>query len=164
MNQRREGFTVIETMTVIAIIAILAAILFPVFARAREKARRVSCISNLAQLRIAMAMYAQDHAGWFPLPNRLGALMPYAKNSQLFKCPSSSPRSEVYEDGSYVDAAYLTDAGLRNDDPGSRRVLWDSSFLHSDRANVAYLSGRTESLDAQEWKRRGWTPLSEPGR
>ena len=59
--QRRSGFTLIELLVVIAIIAILAAILFPVFAQAREKARAISCISNLKQIGTASMMYTQDY-------------------------------------------------------------------------------------------------------
>ncbi len=57
----RRGFTLIELLVVIAIIAILAAILFPVFAKAREKARQASCQSNIKQITLACLMYAQDH-------------------------------------------------------------------------------------------------------
>jgi prepilin-type N-terminal cleavage/methylation domain-containing protein len=58
---KRRGFTLIELLVVIAIIAILAAILFPVFARAREKARQTSCLSNVKQLSLGMLMYTQDY-------------------------------------------------------------------------------------------------------
>ena len=64
---RRSGFTLIELLVVIAIIAILAAILFPVFARARESARRTSCISNLKQLALGTMMYAQDYDETYPM-------------------------------------------------------------------------------------------------
>jgi len=58
---RRRGFTLIELLVVIAIIAILAAILFPVFAKAREKARQASCQSNLKQLALSAVMYRTDY-------------------------------------------------------------------------------------------------------
>src|SRR5439155_25362196 len=58
---RRPAFTLIELLVVIAIIAILAAILFPVFARARENARKITCVSNLKQLGTSVLMYAQDY-------------------------------------------------------------------------------------------------------
>jgi prepilin-type N-terminal cleavage/methylation domain-containing protein/prepilin-type processing-associated H-X9-DG protein len=62
----RRGFTLIELLVVIAIIAILAGILFPVFARAREKARQTSCASNMRQIALAVAMYADDYANVYP--------------------------------------------------------------------------------------------------
>ena len=64
--KKQSGFTLIELLVVIAIIAILAAILFPVFAQAREKARAITCISNLKQIGIAWYMYAQDYDETYP--------------------------------------------------------------------------------------------------
>ncbi|MCW3060774.1 MAG: prepilin-type N-terminal cleavage/methylation domain, partial [Capsulimonas sp.] len=64
--KRNDGFTLIELLVVIAIIAILAAILFPVFAKAREKARQTTCASNLRQLGLAMLQYVQDNDETFP--------------------------------------------------------------------------------------------------
>jgi len=60
-NRSYQGFTLIELLVVIAIISLLAAILFPVFARARENARRASCMSNLKQIGLGMMMYVQDY-------------------------------------------------------------------------------------------------------
>jgi len=102
---RRKGFTLIELLVVIAIIAILAAILFPVFAKAREKARQTSCLSNVRQIMIAQLSYAQDYDECFcktgrwntpredPVVNGANmwwdqAIAPYCKNTQLFQCPS----------------------------------------------------------------------------
>lgn len=101
MSIRRHGFTLIELLVVIAIIAVLAGILFPVFAKAREKARQTMCLSNLKQIGMAFNMYAQDWDGFLPSHfymvgrrSREGAiklvncLLPYIKNREIFFCPS----------------------------------------------------------------------------
>jgi prepilin-type N-terminal cleavage/methylation domain-containing protein/prepilin-type processing-associated H-X9-DG protein len=96
----RRGFTLIEILVVIAILAVLMAILFPVFARAREKARQTSCLSNLKQLSLAEGMYRSDWDGSC-LPMYIAAggrwwwmilLEPYRKNLQVLDCPSCSSR------------------------------------------------------------------------
>lgn len=64
---KRKGFTLIELLVVIAIIAILAAILFPIFAKAREKARQTTCLSNIKQIFMGINMYASDWDGVIPV-------------------------------------------------------------------------------------------------
>src|ERR1051326_6106565 len=112
MRQQRNAFTLIELLVVIAIIAILAAILFPVFAQAREKARSISCVSNLKQMGLGWTMYCQDYDEVFPgmwqwSPQAIYAhspyiyppgwtnaqadssceTCPYVKNNQVYACP-----------------------------------------------------------------------------
>src|SRR3982074_603449 len=97
-HMKRRGFTLIELLVVIAIIALLAAILFPVFAQAREKARSISCLSNLKQLGTANMMYAQDYDESFTYGCRNGwwmntwfvNLQPYIKNVQMLRCPDDN--------------------------------------------------------------------------
>lgn len=105
---KQRGFTLIELLVVIAIIAILAAILMPVFARAREKARQSACASNLKQVATAFLMYAQDYDEWV-VPNHTGARVrirnctrwhewwdltqPYIKNYQTLLCPSATTQT-----------------------------------------------------------------------
>ena len=99
---RRRAFTLIELLVVIAIIAILAAILFPVFAKAREKARAATCQSNAKQLGVAWLQYAQDFDEcyppmWVDSPSgRWGYEMqvqPYIKSQQAFLCPSDPAKT-----------------------------------------------------------------------
>lgn len=99
------GFTLIELLVVIAIIAILAAILFPVFAKVREKARQTSCVSNLKQIGLALAQYTQDNEETLPYARIDGltngpipwhaAIYPYVKSTQVFKCPDNPATSNI---------------------------------------------------------------------
>lgn len=108
---RKNGFTLIELLVVIAIISILASILFPVFARARENARRTSCLSNLKQMGLGTMMYVQDydeHYPWTIIYYSASStaiwrtlLQPYVKSTQVFVCPSSSAPSAVGSQGHY---------------------------------------------------------------
>ncbi|BDI30093.1 hypothetical protein CCAX7_21440 [Capsulimonas corticalis] len=89
---RSQGFTLIELLVVIAIIAILAAILFPVFAKAREKARQISCASNMKQLGLGLMQYEQDSDEMTPTPDLFGQgwaekMFPYVKSREAFGCP-----------------------------------------------------------------------------
>jgi prepilin-type N-terminal cleavage/methylation domain-containing protein/prepilin-type processing-associated H-X9-DG protein len=118
MECRREpGFTLLELLVVIAVLAILAALLFPAFARARETARRTVCLSNIKQIGLATLMYAQDYDETLPPgsdrlshdrvfdfgdPKRgssfLGSIIPYARSRAIFYCPDSTPHGlKIYE-------------------------------------------------------------------
>jgi prepilin-type N-terminal cleavage/methylation domain-containing protein/prepilin-type processing-associated H-X9-DG protein len=142
MSLRQKGFTLIELLVVIAIIAILAAILFPVFARAREKARQSSCASNVRQLGLAYVMYLQDNDGLYPphvtertapsgTPDTLEGrapytyktkLGPYVKNAQVFKCPSA-PAWSTPAAGQW----YTTDYGNNHNEanlPAASQQAW----------------------------------------
>lgn len=119
MRTRQKGFTLIELLIVIAIIAILAGLLFPVFSRAREQGRKNACLSNVKQLGIAFAMYAQDWDGRFPpyaydTPQgsyfwcvyydknsalwdvSRGLIYPYLANREIFRCPDWETVTSAY--------------------------------------------------------------------
>jgi prepilin-type N-terminal cleavage/methylation domain-containing protein/prepilin-type processing-associated H-X9-DG protein len=95
-----RGFTLIELLVVIAIIAILAAILFPVFAKAREKARQSSCLNNQRQIAVAMLMYAQDHDEMMPDSSNVWPEINVDRN--ILMCPTKGKKvanAYVYNDG-----------------------------------------------------------------
>jgi prepilin-type N-terminal cleavage/methylation domain-containing protein/prepilin-type processing-associated H-X9-DG protein len=124
---RALGFTLIELLVVIAIISILAAILFPVFASAREKAREVSCVSNLRQIGMGIRMYVQDNDETFPIfqaynvlddpdfsanpaapwtPKHLGVeqeILPYISSHAIFKCPDDTGGPGPSMNSTYYD-------------------------------------------------------------
>jgi prepilin-type N-terminal cleavage/methylation domain-containing protein/prepilin-type processing-associated H-X9-DG protein len=118
----RRAFTLIELLVVIAIISTLAAILFPVFARAKEQAKTTVCISNISQLSRAFAMYVSDNDGklpsvgaddgyelgsdWVQVGSNMrpgfaiadvqkGALYPYVRDREVYRCPSDPTQNEV---------------------------------------------------------------------
>jgi len=98
--RRPDGFTLIELLVVIAIIAILAAILFPVFARAREKARQVTCTSNLKQMGLAFFMYTSDYDEMYMATyNWKTNLQPYIKTTEINRCPSRKSLPWYYGQG-----------------------------------------------------------------
>ncbi len=115
----RKGFTLIELLVVIAIIAILAAMLLPVFSKAREQARKAVCMSNMKQLALSLIMYSDDYEGWFPFvawgecnsfmfggydswsmwhPKDRDGLRNYLTNPYILACPSADSRWKNHTD------------------------------------------------------------------
>jgi prepilin-type N-terminal cleavage/methylation domain-containing protein/prepilin-type processing-associated H-X9-DG protein len=118
----RRAFTLVELLVVVAILSVLAAMLFPVFGRARENARRSACASNFRQLGLGIMQYAQDfdetlppfsykaHYGYAGGDGARWAdlIFPYVKSPQVFDCPSATTKMAILPGGRFFDAGTYT--------------------------------------------------------
>ncbi len=150
----RKGSRIIELAVVLGILAIAASMLFPVFARSREKARSTSCLSNMKQLAVGASMFAQDHEERLP-----GAvtwhddIMPYVNNEQLFTCPTRSEGAKGgYDINPHVAGRKISDIP----NPETTILLYevDASgqpvFPHNGGANYAYVDGHCKWLHKRD--------------
>ena len=160
-SDRKTGFTLIELLVVIAIIAILAAILFPVFAKAREKARQISCASNERQIGLADLQYIGDNDDHEPMVDYFVysggvkqlvpwtvALQPYTKSWGVFRCPSDS--SPIVNKISNFAGDTITFT-----DPGYLQAVNSSYAINADYMNPQVGCGGPRTRDAD--------PASEAG-
>jgi prepilin-type N-terminal cleavage/methylation domain-containing protein/prepilin-type processing-associated H-X9-DG protein len=128
---RIRGFTLIELLIVVSIIALLAALLFPVFSRARESGRRAACQSNLKQLALGFIQYAQDYDEHLPIGTKVignpatasyrlgigwgGEIYPYVKSTQVYKCPDDPTKATAPR----VPVSYAGNDMVMQDDLGA---------------------------------------------
>ena len=180
-----RGFTLIELAIVIAIIAVLAAILFPVFARAREQARSLSCTHNLVNVGLALRLYAHEHEGGLPpREDDLGPILPrHLLNEQSFQCPSQVPHMPMgspahpppegvpepdpsgfpseYEGDEALTTSYFYRAGRSLDAAPARWLCSDHDAHHTERANVLFTDGAVKRVHKDRWAEMGFRPAAE---
>jgi prepilin-type processing-associated H-X9-DG protein len=173
----RRAFTFTELIAAMAIIMLIAGLLFPVFIQARQSARGAACRSNIQQLSQALHLYAQDNNGYFP-PGAAwtAAAMPYCKNRTVFACPSepeaskrrfgsgveiagspaqnaaptTSPGAAPSQPSPGVYTSYQYAPGLANDDPSDTPLLRDWATWHMGQVNVGFVGGHVERQSAKK--------------
>jgi len=154
-----QRFTLIELLVVIAIIAILAAILLPVLAIAREKGKRISCASNLKNVGMALRLYSNDSDDYFPPDDNAAGLtalvaLDHIKSLKLFTCPSTKTereRSPVLTDA-HLD--YVYKGGFSEKDCGAETGLAADRATtpnHTHFGNVLFGDGHVQGFKSRTW-------------
>ena len=179
----REGFTLLELLVVVAIISLLAAILFPVFSRVRENARRTTCESNLKQIGLGLIQYVQDYDEHLPLlvtndtsvertedfnnpaspANALRDIEPYTKNSQIFQCPSATvlpPGSTNPNAPTTFSSTNYMGNGLLFTVTATNLCVGRSVAVIPDTSQIVFLHEFMNCSDAFQFRPLSWKALN----
>ena len=156
-TKRRPGFTLIEILVVISIIAVLTAILLPVFASARHRARMTACASNLHQISLALHQYAADSDDYYPkrsprlalqLDPVWALLTPYTRNMEVFHCPEAWGTYEAVGGYDYRGASQVFSIGLENISPPRQPRRGSGTVVAVCNAHVRRLGPNAWATDA----------------
>jgi prepilin-type N-terminal cleavage/methylation domain-containing protein/prepilin-type processing-associated H-X9-DG protein len=159
----RSGFTLIELLVVVAIVSLLAAILLPVFASVRERARALACLSNVRQIGLAYTLYAQDNDESLPLTTDdrsswTDQCQPYIKTRALYRCPSDAstdwdaPAEAKRRKSSYFLNLYLSGTGG-----------YGNLARIGAPAQVIYLAESVDNARGDHFHPADWGDTSEDG-